>query len=90
MEGSKQNIQDALRDLHEALEAAKDLDERDRGELASTIEEIQALLGDSNGEGESETLGGRLRAAVERFEDRHPELTSVIGRVADSLSEMGI
>ncbi|MBW2726786.1 MAG: DUF4404 family protein, partial [Deltaproteobacteria bacterium] len=30
------------------------------------------------------------RAAVERFEDRHPELTKMIGRVADSLSDMGI
>ena len=90
MEESKQNLQDALRDLHGALETAQDLDEHDRGELASAIEQMRVALGEPDGGNESDTLRGQLRAAVERFEDRHPELTKLIGRVADSLSEMGI
>ncbi|MBW2387313.1 MAG: DUF4404 family protein [Deltaproteobacteria bacterium] len=90
MEESKQKLQDALRDLHGALETADDLDESDRGELTSAIEEIRAVLGDPDAGSESDSLRGRLRAAVERFEDRHPELTKMIGRVADSLSDMGI
>jgi hypothetical protein len=90
MEEPKQNLQDALRDLHGALETAQDLDESDRTELNSAIDEIRAALGDGEPGSESDTLRGRLRAAVERFEDRHPELTKVIGSVADSLSEMGI
>ena len=87
---SKQNIHDALRDLHGALETAENLDESDRGEIASAIEEIREVLGDPDAGSRSDSLRGRLRAAVERFEDRHPELTAIIGRVADSLSEMGI
>ncbi len=90
MEESKQSLQDALRDLHAALEQTEDLDASDRDELTSAIGEIRDALGDPAAESESGTLRGRLRAAVERFEDRHPELTKVIGRVADSLSEMGI
>ena len=45
MEESKQNLQDALRDLHGALETAQDLDEHDRGELASAIEQMRVALG---------------------------------------------
>jgi hypothetical protein len=90
MEESKQNLQDALRDLHSALETAQDLDESDRAELTSAIEEIRGVLGEEEAGSGSDTLGGRLRSAIERFEDRHPELTKLIGRVADSLSEMGI
>lgn len=90
MEESKQNIHEALRDLHDALETAQDLDASDRGEIAAAIDEIRGVLDDSDAENQSDTLGGRLRAAVEHFEGRHPELTALIGRVADSLSEMGI
>jgi uncharacterized coiled-coil DUF342 family protein len=90
MDESKQNLQDALRELHGALETTEDLDASDRGELASAIEQIRTVLGDPDAGSEHDTLLGHLRAAVERFEDRHPELTKMIGRVADSLSEMGI
>lgn len=90
MKESNQSLQDALRDLHAALEKTEDLDAGDRDELMSAIEEIRDALGDPAAGSGSDTLRGRLRAAVERFEDRHPELTKVIGRVADSLSEMGI
>ena len=32
----------------------------------------------------------RLRAATERFEESHPDLTAVTNRIADLLSRMGI
>lgn len=87
---SKQSLHDAIRDLHEVLGATEDLAESDRAELASAIEEIREALGDSGTDRQPDTLRGRLGVAIERFEDRHPELTKMIGRVADSLSEMGI
>ena len=86
----KQNIHDAIRDLHEVLGATENLAANERSELASAIEEIREALGDPEAGNPPDTLRGRLRAAVEHFEDRHPELTKMVGRVADALSEMGI
>ena len=90
MEESKPSLHDAIRDLHDVLGATENLQASEREELASAIEEIRNALGDPEIERPPDTLRGRLRAVVVRFEDRHPELTKMIGRVADSLSEMGI
>ncbi len=87
---SKQSLHHEIHDLHEALGTTENLEESERAELASAIEEIRNALGDSGAEAQPDGLRGRLRAAIARFEDRHPELTKMIGRVADSLSEMGI
>lgn len=87
---SKQSLHDTIHDLHEALGTTENLEESERAELASAIEEIRNALGDAGAEAPPDGLRGRLRAAIARFEDRHPELTKIIGRVADSLSEMGI
>jgi hypothetical protein len=35
-------------------------------------------------------LVDRLRLATKRFEETHPKLTAVVGRVADALSNLGI
>lgn len=90
MAESTQKLHDAIRDLHQVLETTENLTDEDRAELESAIGEIREVLGDSETASPPDTLRGRLTAAVERFEDRYPELTKVIGRVADSLSEMGI
>jgi hypothetical protein len=89
---STERLHDAMRDLHKALGTMQDLDESDRDELTAAIAEIRATLdsteqdlADSDG-----TIRGRLVAAVERFEDRHPKLTQLVGRLADSLSELGV
>ncbi len=90
MAESKQSLHDAIRDLHEVLGATENLAESERAELTAAIEEIRDALGDPDADREPGTLRGLLRGAIARFEDRHPELTKMIGRVADSLSEMGI
>ena len=90
MAESTQKLHDAIRDLHQVLETTENLTDEDRAELESVIGEIREVLGDPESAPRPDTLRGRLTAAVERFEDRYPELTKVIGRVADSLSEMGI
>jgi hypothetical protein len=90
MAESTQKLHDAIRDLHQVLETTENLTDEDRAELESAIGEIREVLGDPESASGPDTLRGRLTAAVERFEDRYPELTKVIGRVADSLSEMGI
>ncbi len=35
-------------------------------------------------------LAERLRAMLEGFEERHPKLTMITGRIADSLSDLGL
>lgn len=87
---SEDALQAALHDLHTALDGAEDLDAEDREDLVTAIEEIREKLGDSEEAQEDDSIGGRMLAAIERFEDRHPDLTKIMGRIADSLSEMGI
>ena len=45
---------------------------------------------DSDASPEAPSLIDRLRAATEHFEESHPDLTAVTGRIADLLARMGI
>ncbi len=95
MEDADRRLHTALGEVHELLEQASELNAEDRSELRATLREIQAALsedGDDGGDGNSDSgsIGARLRASVEHFEDRHPRLTELIGRIADSLAELGI
>ena len=65
---------------------------RSRALLAELARDIETLLERSDA-GEEEPDGrlvGALRTATERFEESHPELTAVVGRIADALSRLGI
>lgn len=90
MADSRQKLQEALEELHEALGAAQDLAAGDREQLEGAVADIRRTLGEPAREGEPDSFLRMLRDAVDRFEDRHPELTKVIGRVADALSDLGI
>lgn len=87
---SNQDLRDAIQELHAALEAKDDLDATERNDLTAAIDDIRAALTDDTTSSQPDTLGSRFRTAIERFEDRHPDLTKIMGRVADALSEMGI
>jgi hypothetical protein len=87
---SQDAIHEALHDLHAALDGAENLEASDREDLVSAIDEIRTALGDDDPSKDQNTIGGRLRSAIERFEDRHPDLTKIMGRIANSLSDMGI
>ena len=90
MQEAYSGLTDAIQELHVALDATDNLEPSDRDDLVSAIDEIRAVLGDEDASPQPDTLGGRFSAAIERFEDRHPDLTKIMGRVADALSEMGI
>jgi hypothetical protein len=85
------SLDQILAELHEALEASgEDLDPEVREELRQAAVEIEAALG-SPGERElSDSLADSLRAGLERFEESHPRLTAIVGRIADALSDLGI
>ena len=72
-----------VRELHQLLESAEDLDAESQGALRAAAEEIDETL-----EGNS-TLDA-LRNRIERFEGSHPTLTEAVRRLVDQLAEMGI
>ena len=57
-------------------------------ELERLHDELEGLLAEQAPPPAS--LGERLRATLDRFESRHPRTTMMVGRIADSLSEMGL
>lgn len=88
---SPRALREVLDELHEALDASVDLDEEAREALARTAGEIRENLERDRGpEGGWQALRERLAETIERFEESHPRLTEIVGRVAESLSELGI
>ena len=81
-----------LKELRNELERTESLRERDREHLERLVDEIQALLTHSAGTlrpADDSTID-RLRDTTGRFEVSHPQLTAILGRVIDALSNMGI
>jgi len=72
-----------VRELHQLLESADDLDNGSRDALRNAADEIEETL-------EGETTLDALRERIERFEGSHPRLTEAVRRVVDQLAEMGI
>lgn len=91
---SKEKLADLLRQLHDELAKADDLDEQLNEQLRAATEEIDEVLErDELAEQPVEKPHGlieQLRQAADRFEDSHPTLTNTVGRVADALSQLGI
>jgi len=85
-------LREELERLHEELQRTPSIDAESRQLLSELARDIRTLLERSDDErSESDaSLGERLREATERFEESHPALTSLVGRIADQLSRMGI
>ena len=81
----QERIQELLREL-EQIETAES-GARDR--LTRVLEEIRAAV-EGEQQAAPETLIDRLNEATRHFEESHPTLTSMVGRVADSLANLGI
>lgn len=84
----ERELRENLESLHRQLSKDPPLDPEARNQLAELAREIEAVLGDQSSEAPS--LIDRLRAATEHFEESHPDLTAVTGRIADLLARMGI
>jgi len=81
-------LREDLEKLRAELNEGPELDAETRALLSELAREIEEAIERSGG-GE-ESLGDRLRAATEQFEESHPSLTAVVGRLADMLSGVGI
>jgi hypothetical protein len=89
MSESARTLRDILDELHEALESAPEIGDEGRNALRQAAHDIRGALDEPNAE-RSESLGDQLNQALERFEESHPQLTSIVGRIADALSDIGI
>ena len=80
-----------LEELHRELEATEEVDREARALLGDVMEDIRELLERS---GESphthQSLAERLREAARHTEESHPTLFAMVGRVVDTLSNLGI
>ena len=86
----QQRLRQMLEQLHAELQQSHGLDDRSRERLASALSDIEDLLKRAETGKPPESIVERLREAIGVFEQTHPTLTAAIGRVADTLANMGI
>lgn len=89
---SQKELRERLARLHSELSQTNAVDDRARELLASVQKDIEELL-ERPAEGKPEehaSLLDRLREAARHFEGSHPALTTAMGRVIDTLANMGI
>jgi len=88
----ERQLRDRLEQLHAELANTDSVDDASRELLASLLGDIQHLLDRSREERSHEHHGlvDRLRDATRQFEESHPTLAAAVGRVMDTLSNMGI
>ncbi|MCA9133275.1 MAG: DUF4404 family protein [Planctomycetales bacterium] len=84
----RQNLEETLRDLHEQLAHAQDLDAEQVELLRAAVTEIEKTL--DRTDVNSANLAEQLQEATERFSGSHPVLVQTVGRIADLLQQMGI
>ena len=85
----KRALREALEQLDRELAETGSIDDEARAMLADLSGDIERLLAEEERDDDS-SLSDRLTAATERFEESHPRLTAVIGRLADALANLGI
>ena len=87
-----EDLRRRLEELHAELARTDRGDTEARAALEAVLRDIQALLaGPPGGERRGPaTLADRLREATGHFEESHPTLTAMLGRVVDALAALGI
>ena len=88
----KQEFREQLQRLHERLHRIGSADESDRVLLQQLSSDIQGLL-DHKEDYERhhyDSLSTRLKESIEKLEASHPNLTLLMGQIADALAKIGI
>jgi hypothetical protein len=87
----RDQLRESIHHLQEELSSGEPLSSEDRRQLETVLGEVSGIL-DSTDSDESGRGGSfdDLPTLVERFETTHPKLAVVLGRIADSLSQLGI
>lgn len=88
---SDAELRERLAELHAELERSPSVDEPSRRLLVTLADDIRSVLERSGPtEEEHASLSDRLTDAIREFEGSHPTLAAAVGRVADTLSNLGI
>jgi acyl-coenzyme A synthetase/AMP-(fatty) acid ligase len=91
LEMPRDQLRESIAHLREELSAGEPLSPEDRAQLESVLGEVSGIL-ESDGKHDAGSGGkfDELPSLVRRFESTHPKLAVVLGRIADSLSQLGI
>ncbi len=87
----RQQLNNALKTLHEELESDQELEADDRQALLQAAKEIAEAL--TRGESETpdeETLAERVTALIEELETSHPRFAETLRNVSEALANLGI
>lgn len=87
---SQDDLKELLAKVHAELSGIEKLDDESVSLLATVVDDIHGVLGDTPSTDESHGLIERLKNAAQDFEEDHPQLTDAVGRVVDALSRLGI
>ena len=86
-------LRERLQSLHEEFENIDSVDQEARELLSDLLADIQSILDRSSDAAATHTpasLSKRLEEATRDWETSHPTLAAAVGRVMDTLSNMGI
>jgi len=88
----KAQLNERIQELLGELEQIEAADQAAGERLASVLSDIREAIEEGGEEtsDENESLLERLNEATRHFEESHPTLTAMVGRVAESLSNLGI
>lgn len=87
----EQRLREDLVRLQQELERHPSVDAEARELVAEIARDVESLLERSERSSEDqESLVDRLRSTATDFEESHPSLTAVVGRIADALAALGI
>lgn len=88
----KEQLRHRIQELLDELEQTEAIDADARKRLADVLKDIRGAVEENADEagGEGESLVDRLNEATRHFEESYPTLTAMVGRIAESLSNLGI
>ncbi len=87
----RKQLRESIQHLRDELASGEPLSSEDRSQLETVLGEASGILesGDAEPPREGRALEN-LPTLTERFQSTHPNLAVVLGRIADSLSQLGI
>jgi len=88
----KKRLQQTLQELRDLLSEEGDVDAQTRSELQQVLEPLQKLLqrDEALSQEDVRPVDRGLKELLLRFESEHPQLASILGRIADGLANLGI
>lgn len=87
---NKQELRDTLESLRQDLANLKFREPQARDRVQQLISAIERQIENSDDAEGSEAVRQDLSGAISQFESEHPTLAGTLGRIASSLSTMGI